>query len=119
MTTTMRSAVAVVAAIGMALILAVAGCGPGMFGPSGTAAASQPVLVTEQVAPSALLAVTSARRGERRAVPGPLRHRPAASAPGHRPGGHGASNLVAVGPSGQNRRVVVVIEEPTGATRPR
>lgn len=60
MTTTMRSAVAVVAAIGMALILAVAGCGPGMFGPSGTAAASQPVLVTEQVAPSALLAVTSA-----------------------------------------------------------
>jgi outer membrane protein OmpA-like peptidoglycan-associated protein len=56
MTRTIQSAAA---AIATAVTLATAGCGPGIFSLGRPAPAGQPVVLTENIAPSALVAVTS------------------------------------------------------------
>jgi len=45
--------------VAMAVTLATAGCGPGVFDPGGPAAVGQPVVLTEHVSASVLVAVTS------------------------------------------------------------
>ena len=100
MTRMTRSAAAAAVTVATAVTLATAGCGPGMFDPVPPAAAAHPVVLTEHVSASVLVAVTNTGGAD-----GPLFQALAATA---RPQEH----LDIVRTSGKTRTLVASVAPP-------